>query len=336
MLQLSEFQHGRIVALKEQELSIRKISEVTGIPKSTIGDCLKKYKEQGSMCRKVGSGRHPILNIEDKRALKRIHSQNPKISAPKLGRILEEVVDKVSEETIRRELHELEIHAYSSTKKPLLSPKNIGRRKDICHRWLFNSDSFWESVIFSDECKFNLYNSDGCSYVWREPHKKLDSKYVETTVKFGRGSVMVWGCFSSKGMGRLVFIEEIMDRYLYLDILRNNLRDSARIMGLDDFTFQHDNDPKHSSKLIKEFLEHEKIKILDWPSQSPDLNPIEHVWAYMKRQLYGKNFKTKIELKDALVEVWNNIPKKFIDNLIKSVPRRIRDVFDASGKFSKY
>lgn len=172
--------------------------------------------------------------------------------------------------------------------------------------------------------------------MWREPSKKLNPRYVETTVKFGKGNVMVWGCFSSKGVGKLVFIDEIMDMWLYLDILRNNLWESASIMGLDHFIFQHDNDPKHSSKLVSEFLEVSEIEVLDWPSQSPDLNPIEHVWAYMKKELRGTNFKTKNDLKVELVRLWNSLPQGFIYKLVKSIPKRVKEVLKSNGKYTNY
>ena len=65
---------------------------------------------------------------------------------------------------------------------------------------------------------------------------------------------MIWVCFSYKGLGSLVFIEDKMNAYFYLDIIKNNLFKSAQSMGLNKFIYQHDNDPKHTSKLIKKFL----------------------------------------------------------------------------------
>ena len=65
---------------------------------------------------------------------------------------------------------------------------------------------------------------------------------------------MVWACFSYKGQGNLVFIEDKMNAYSYLDILKNNLFKSAQSLGLNEFIYQPDNDPKHTSKLIKKFL----------------------------------------------------------------------------------
>ncbi len=86
---------------------------------------------------------------------------------------------------------------------------------------------------------------------------------------------MVWGCFSYHGVGLLVFIDGIMDPVKYVNILSNNLEDSARLMGLENYTFQQDNDPKHTSRLAKNYFEDKSIDLLPWPPQSPDLNPIE-------------------------------------------------------------
>ena len=94
-----------------------------------------------------------------------------------------------------------------------------------------------------------------------------------------------------------------MNAYTYLDIIKYNLDQSARLMGLNKFIYQQDNDPKHTSRLIKKFFAKKNIKVLDWPSQLPDLNPIEHIWAYMKSQIRGKSFKNKHEFKEELIKV---------------------------------
>jgi transposase len=104
-------------------------------------------------------------------------------------------------------------------------------------------------------------------------------------------------------VGKLVFIEGIMNIHYYKRILMNNLKSFTTSMGLDNFIFQQDNNPKHTFDLLKGYFERQEIKLLKRFSQSPDLNPIEHVWAHMKRCLNGKSFGTKDELKTALREI---------------------------------
>ena len=165
-----------------------------------------------------------IVNSTEIDIIKDLYNKNPKISAPKLNKLFENRCGKqISNKTMRRSLKKLNIHAYSRLKKPFLSNKNIVFRRKFCSRWILKSNEYWKRVIFTDESKFNLYNSDGCNIVWKEPKKRLDQKFIESTVKYGRGSVMVWRCFSSKGVGNLIFIDDITDRFLCLYILHNNL-----------------------------------------------------------------------------------------------------------------
>ena len=107
-------------------------------------------------------------------------------------------------------------------------------------------------------------------------------------------------------------------------------------MGLNEFIYQQDNDPKHTSKVVKEYLELNKVELLEWPSKSPDLNPIEHIWAYMKKKIRGKTFKNKDELKACLKQIWNNISKEFVEKLIFSMPKRVIEELKTNGKHTRY
>lgn len=111
-------------------------------------------------------------------------------------------------------------------------------------KWSVNQ---WKRVVFSDESKFELFNSAGLRFVHRPKGKRLDKKYVRHTVKHGRGSVMVWGCFSGLGIGPIHRIIGIMDRFMYRDQL---IPYTDEIMPIRHI-FQHDNDPKHRSKLVQ-------------------------------------------------------------------------------------
>ena len=147
---------------------------------------------------------------------------------------------------------------------------------------------------------------------------------------------MVWACFSSNGVGNIVFINEKMDSLVYVRILRENMNDSARKMGLSEFVFQQDNDPKHTSKISKEFFQRNGIKLLEWPAQSPDLNPIERLWAYMKRKLKECPPKNIKELRATLLKIWNEIPKSVCEKLVGSFSNRIEEVIRMNGCLTRY
>lgn len=168
----------------------------------------------------------------------------------------------------------------------------------------------------------------------------LTKREVQATVKHGGGSVMIWGCFSTKGVGKMWEVDGTMDANQYMKILDNNLLASARSFGMrgTDFIFQQDGDSKHRSGKLRDWFKDHRIKLLDWPAQSPDLNPIEHLWEHVKRQLNAyETYPTSMhELQCRIAVEWGRIPREVCVNLIESMPRRIQGVLAAKGGWTKY
>ncbi|GFW65152.1 transposable element Tcb2 transposase [Trichonephila clavipes] len=119
--------------------------------------------------------------------------------------------------------------------------------------------------------------------------------------------------------------------------IMNNVSQSASKLGLNgSFTFQQDNDPKHTARVVREWLLYNVRKQVKRPPQSPDLNPAEHLWTYLDLQIRKQEIKTKNDLKKALLEEWQKIPSSVTQNLVKSVPSRLKAVIKAKGYPTNY
>ena len=109
--------------------------------------------------------------------------------------------------------------------------------------------------------------------------------------------------------------------------------------------FQQDNVSIHFTKTVKQWFEEYRICVIDWPVHSLDLNPIEHIWIFLKQQLYRlypdlytlkDNELDRAEFERMVRTAWWAIPQAKIDKLVKSMPRRLRAIYRAKGWYTKY
>ena len=89
------------------------------------------------------------------------------------------------------------------------------------------------------------------------------------------------------------------------------------------FTFQQDNYPKSTAKTTQEWLRDQSLNVLEWPSQSPDLNPIEHLWRDLKKAVQQHSPSNLTKLERICSEEWEKLPKYRCAKLVVSYPRRI-------------
>ena len=108
--------------------------------------------------------------------------------------------------------------------------------------------NFWANILWSDETKLELFGHMDAACVWRSKGEAYNPKNMVPTVKHGGGNIMLWGCFSSRGTGNLVRIQGTMRKDDYIQILDENLKESAEKLELgNNWKFQQDNDPKHTA-----------------------------------------------------------------------------------------
>jgi hypothetical protein len=149
-----------------------------------------------------------------------VSRQNPFRDAVKIKKEIPNV--SLSVRSIRRRLNEIGLYGRKPAKKPFISAKSRIARLQFSKEHLNWTPRQWKNVLFS-ETKFNLCSSDGIQWVRRPKNERFNHKYTRGTVKHGGGNVKFWGCFSAHGVGSLHLIEDIMDRFVYLRILQEQM-----------------------------------------------------------------------------------------------------------------
>ncbi|KAL0148615.1 hypothetical protein M9458_056055 [Cirrhinus mrigala] len=306
--ELPEELRHRIVARHRSGQGYKKNSAALKVPKSTVASIILKWKTFGATRTLPRAGRPAKLSYRGRRALVREVKKNPKIIVAELQRCSREMGESCRKSTITAALHQSGLYGRVARRKPLLSARHMKARMD--------SKMVRNKILWSDETKIELFGLNSKRYVWRKPGTAHHLSNTVPTVKHCGGSIMLWGCFSAAGTGRLVATEGKMNAAKYRDILDENLLQSAQDLRLGRrFTFQQDNDPKHTAKITKEWLHNNSVTVLAWPGRSPDLNPIEHLWRDLKMAVHQCLPSNLTELERICKEEWQRIPKSRCEKL---------------------
>ncbi|HVI21742.1 MAG TPA: IS630 family transposase, partial [Bacillus sp. (in: firmicutes)] len=336
MKHISKEISNNIISLLDNGLSLRQIATQLGVSHTTV--MRERMKARPNIQKRQG-GRPTKLTITDKRQIIRTITSGKVDTAVQLVQELRTTTTThVGADTIRRSLKQAGMKAITKKKKPRLLPRHIRQRLDfaLCHQHWTVED--WKRVIWSDETKINRLGSDGRKWAWKKRgDNQLADRHVQGTVKFGGGSLMLWGCMTAQGVGYTCRIDRRMDAEVYTGILDDYLLPTIEYYNLDKDTviFQQDNDPKHTSKKAKKCLSDMGLMVLDWPAQSPDLNPIEHLWTHLKRKLaaYETPPNGILQLWERVQEEWDKIEPEVCQGLIESMPRCMEALLKAKGGY---
>uniref|UniRef100_A0A8C5PZP6 Tc1-like transposase DDE domain-containing protein n=1 Tax=Leptobrachium leishanense TaxID=445787 RepID=A0A8C5PZP6_9ANUR len=234
-------------------------------------------------------------------------------------------------------MHNEGLHARTPRRTPLLSPKNKKSRLQYAKSHVDKPQTFGDSVLWTDETKLELFGPMDQRYVWRRKNKAYEEKNTLPTVKHGGGSIMLWGCFASAGTGKLQRVQGTMNSLQYQEILDDNVMQSVTNLRLGRrWPFQQDNDPKHTSKSTRAWLQIKGWNILEWPSQSPDLNPIENLWWDLKKAVAVRKPKNVTELEAFAHDEWAKIPVDRCKTLVSdpSLSWLLQYIFHTNGEAS--
>jgi len=191
------------------------------------------------------------------------------------GQIKAKISSSASRRTISRRISESPYFEYSKMKKkPPLKKEHKDARLRFA-REPMTWDEEWDQVLFSDEKKFNFDGPDGWRYYWHDLRKEPRTFFSRAQ---GGGSVMIWAAaFGSRGKTEIVFCIGTQNSSKYQEMLSVSLVPFGPVIGGRNWLFQQDNASIHSSKPTKEWLQVNGINVMEWPSRSPCLNPIENL-----------------------------------------------------------
>lgn len=306
---------------------IKKAAEIhrrTNIPRSTIYFNLKKLRNTGSTVHKKRSGRPKKITSENAKALGQYIRRNPAISSRKLASKLSLKGVGVSYSTVLRHLANL---GYDK-KRPIATPMLTRSHKEKRIEWAQNHiNDDWNRTVFSDETSFWLF-SNTVEYWYRgqRPVRRIPKD---------RTRINAWGGFCSRGKTSLHCFRENMTGQFYVEIIREHIPEIKRMLR-SNWRLQQDNDPKHTSRVAKEFLQENVPMVMDWPSNSPDLNPIENLWAIVKRNVQMRQPQNIGDLERFMKEEWSNIPQDIIKNLVRSMKERCKLIIENNGERIPY
>ena len=174
--------------------------------------------------------------------------------------------------------------------------------------------------------------------VYRRNGERYADNCVVELDRLGGGGVMVWGAINCSFRAHLLIIHGNLTARRYVDeILRPELVPLLRRQR-NPMVFQQDNARPHTARLTQDFLRQEGINVLPWPSKSPDLNPIEHLWDELGCRVRGRQNvpQTVRQLEIALQQEWNNIPRRTVRRLCTSMGSRLRACSQSSGGHTRY
>ncbi|KAG2458373.1 TCB1 transposase, partial [Polypterus senegalus] len=335
--ELSVDLRDRIVSRHKSGEGYRKISAALKVRMSTVASIIRKWKKFETTRTLPRAGQPSKLSNQGRRVLVREVTKNPMVTLSELQRSSVERGEPSRRTTISAAIHQSGLYGRVARQKPLLSKRHMAARLEFAKRHLKESQTMRNKILWSDETKIELFVVNARCHFWRKPGTAYHQANTIPTVKHDGGSIMLWECFSVAGTGKLVRIKGKITAEMYRDILDENLLQSALDVRLGRwFIFQRDNDPKHTAKISKEWLQDNSVNVLEWPSQSPDLNPIEHFWRDLKMAVHRRFPSNLMELGRCCKEERAKLAKDRCAKLVASYSKRLEAVIAAKGASTKY
>ena len=336
--------HVMKLRLSERYELINSVRQKTGFTREKVADLLdvgvRTVARARAYCNDPAPlprrGRPPVLLPQHIEYIKARTIANPCLTNEQLAKELRNMYPelqkaRVHETTVMRARHELNLNYLPMRASCVPSSEAEKRRVKWCQAQQ-SCDTDWHKVVFTDESWFEMGTRK--KYCWRAAD---DYRPEVTRIKRAHPpKVMIWAAIGYNFKGPIVFINDTVDADVYINdiLLGSKVVDQAdRAFGRGAWLFQQDNARPHISREAKLRMAEMGIKLLEeWPPYSPDLNIIERVWAIMKLRVDQQEPRTLQELKQIILDVWQNLTLETINSLVAEMPQRLIQVIANEGR----
>ena len=279
------------------------------------------------------SGRPRVTSAETDALIAASAIETP-ITTPRI--IRSELDIEASARTIRRRLDDVGLFGRVARMEYPFTAEHITKRLAFAHDYGDWAEEDWDNVLFSDESYIYLGQH---GHIWVQ--RPEDSAFVEEYMVHGQGcfapKIGMWGCFSARGVGPMKLFDVNMDARLYTDYMARHMKPYAlRSWPNEQWHFLQDNASYHGARASRRWFHNNGVSLISLSPHSPDLNPIENLWADLKRRIEARNARTIEELKKIISEEWSNTTSEYCARLAHSMPRRFELVVEAEGFRTPY
>jgi len=346
--ELTAIQKGGIIALLDNDTRYAEIARQSQLPANTVRDFALRYRATGTHENQPRSGRPRNSTAAEDQEITEFTLGHTRLNHVQLK---EQSGSNLSSRTIRRRLKQRGIRKWKAANCARLTPITAAGRLEwaLIHAdWTLEE---WRKIAWSDEVSVEKGKDPNAVWVFRRSgeHEKYLPDNVNGVLKGGGVSLMLWSCFINNIKGPLVPMEGRATADTYILLLQTHLvpfMDSLEEHGILDAIFQQDNAPIHKAHKTRHFLNQQTFQTMQWPAYSPDMNPIEHLWAALKTELHRRFPDTKClpggppavkrVLAERLALVWADIGPEVMERLIESMPRRVAALIAALGWYTRY
>lgn len=331
--QLSFFQRSVIITLHQLNFEISQIAQLTHRDTRTIQHWVNHYQDHHSIQDEPRSGRPRVTTEDVDTSIVAVATETP-ITTPRT--IRSELGIDASARTVRRRLDETGLFGRVARIEYPFTDEHITQRLQFAQEhesWDVNK---WSRVLFGGETYIYL-GQHGRIWIQRPEDAAYQSEFMVQGQSNFAPKIGIWGCFTGQEVGAVRIFDDNMDTRLYTDTMQQLMKPYAlRLWPNGEWFYLHDNASYHGSYRSRTWFHNNGVSLIELPPHSPDLNPIENLWADLKRRIESRNARTISKLKEIIPDEWQKTTPLSCANLVDSMHDRMRAIVAAGGFKTRY